>query len=90
MNSRHAYSFQDIGEEFVEFLEKELSITDSDSESNSSDDKEQGSDPSRSSGGGAQGMGNANRNEAARGRTIEDDIDDIEATLAQLKKELGL
>lgn len=89
MNSRHAYSFQDIGEEFVEFLEKELSITDSDAESNSSDDKEQGIDPSRSSGG-AQGMGNVNRNEAAGGRTIEDDIDDIEATLAQLKKELGL
>ncbi|KAK4780568.1 hypothetical protein SAY87_016674 [Trapa incisa] len=75
----------EIGEEFVEFLEKELNITDSNAESY----KQQGSDSDRSSGHG-QAMGNASRNESARESTIEDNIEEIEEALAQLKKELGL
>ncbi|XP_031399815.1 uncharacterized protein LOC116210139 isoform X1 [Punica granatum] len=79
----------EIGEEFVEFLEKELNITDSDAESNSDDDGQQRGDPFQSSGS-SKGTGDSSRNEAAGGSSIEDNIDEIEATLAQLKKELGL
>lgn len=73
----------DIGEEFVEFLEKELNITDSEVEANQYDDGSQ-----RSSG--TEGMQNASENEASKGSGIEENIDEIEATLARLKKELGL
>ncbi|XP_042455556.1 chaperone protein DnaJ-like isoform X1 [Zingiber officinale] len=69
-----------IGEEFVEFLEKELNISDLDTEKDSSSDEYQNGNPSQSS-----------RNEKSNKEgSIEDSIEEIEETLAQLKKELGL
>ncbi|XP_056175865.1 chaperone protein dnaJ A6, chloroplastic isoform X2 [Syzygium oleosum] len=73
----------EIGEEFVEFLEKELNITDSEVEANQYDDGSRKSS-------GTEGTHNASENEASKGSSIEENIDEIEATLAQLKKELGL
>lgn len=73
----------EIGEEFVEFLEKELNITDQDT-----DDEDSAKD--RVGSFGAQNGGSRVENKASEGTTIEDSIDDIEAALAQLKKELGL
>ncbi|PIA54680.1 hypothetical protein AQUCO_00900919v1 [Aquilegia coerulea] len=74
----------DIGEEFVEFLEKELNITDSDNEpeDNSDDPFSNQYENSRSEQRDAQ-------NNTKEG-SIEDNIDEIEVTLAQLKRELGL
>lgn len=70
----------DIGEEFVEFLEKELNINDSNFEEDSGGDDPSKENPHTKSGkGGSQNKG-----------SIEDNIDEIEAALAQLKKELGL
>ncbi|KAF5208300.1 Chaperone dnaj-domain superfamily protein [Thalictrum thalictroides] len=75
----------DIGEDFVEFLEKELNITDSDIETDDNKD-----DPFK---------GNQYENSRSEQRddqnntkdsSIEDNIDEIEVTLAQLKRELGL
>ncbi|XP_052180150.1 uncharacterized protein LOC127793450 isoform X2 [Diospyros lotus] len=73
----------EIGEEFVEFLEKELSI---DAEEKS----EEEDNAVRSYG--TETSGSGRQTEATRGGTgsIEQDIDEIEATLAKLKKELGL
>ncbi|RDX89241.1 cbpA [Mucuna pruriens] len=70
----------EIGEEFVEFLEKELNITDQ----NDNDKTPQGGNVSNFSGNRTQGEGSKGS------RTVEDNLDEIEATLAQLKKELGL
>ena len=80
---------QDIGEEFVEFLEKELNISDDEVEN---DNNNGGSQKSNHAGSpGTQKMeGDDVRNEAGKGSSIEDNIDEIEATLAQLKRELGL
>ncbi|KAL9235326.1 hypothetical protein vseg_010091 [Gypsophila vaccaria] len=72
----------DIGEEFVEFLEKELNITDQDT-----DEKQTGRDSSESFGG---QRGNGVNSKAGDESNIMDSIDEIEATLAKLKKELGL
>ncbi|KAH0937380.1 hypothetical protein HID58_004841, partial [Brassica napus] len=72
----------EIGEEFVEFLEKELNISDEDNDDGSSkngerfDFEESSKSPGNNS--------NSTKN------SIEDNIDEIEATLAQLKKDLGL
>ncbi|KAG1337845.1 dnaJ-like subfamily B member 8 [Cocos nucifera] len=73
----------DIGEEFVEFLEKELNINDSNSEEIGGDDslKENSYTKSRE-----ENRKDSSRNEGS----IEDSIDEIEAALAQLKKDLGL
>lgn len=83
---------QDIGEEFVEFLEKELNISDDEVETNNSNGGSQERNPSGSRG--TEKMEGDIRNEAGKGSSIEDNIedniDDIEATLARLKKELGL
>ncbi|KAK8592801.1 hypothetical protein V6N13_063366 [Hibiscus sabdariffa] len=68
-----------IGEEFVEFLEKELNISDDEAEENSRNDF---SNPEK--------KGSSFQNEANKGSSIEENIDEIEATLAKLKKELGL
>ncbi|KAK8615360.1 hypothetical protein V6N13_069133 [Hibiscus sabdariffa] len=68
-----------IGEEFVEFLEKELNISDDEAEENS---RNEFSNP--------QKTGSSFQNEANKGSSIEENIDEIEATLAKLKKELGL
>ncbi|KAJ9698476.1 hypothetical protein PVL29_007520 [Vitis rotundifolia] len=65
----------EIGEEFVEFLEKELNITDSEVEAEEY--------------GGSQ-KANPFTIKAGQGSSIEENIDEIEATLAKLKKELGL
>lgn len=77
---------QEIGEEFVEFLEKELNISDEDNEGSSKNgeryDFEESSSTEKSSSG-------KNNNNSTK-NSIEDNIDEIEATLAQLKIDLGL
>ncbi|XP_030503635.2 uncharacterized protein LOC115718945 isoform X1 [Cannabis sativa] len=78
----------EIGEEFVEFLEKELNISDDEDKTDNYNTGPQKGNPSRSPG--TEKMEGEIRNEAGKGSTIEDNIDEIEATLAQLKKELGL
>lgn len=78
----------EIGEEFVEFLEKELNITDPEVEANNMNEGPEKGDPFRSSG--TERTGSASKKEASMGVSIEENIDEIEATLAQLKKELGL
>lgn len=59
----------------MEFLEKELNITDSEDETDNT-----------------EGLRNGETKSEAAGNksSIEDNIDEIEATLAKLKKELGL
>ncbi|GFZ01438.1 chaperone DnaJ-domain superfamily protein [Actinidia rufa] len=69
----------EIIEEFVEFLEKELNITDAEvkAEMHLENMKQ-------------RKMEVDSKTEAAKQSSIEDDIDEIETTLAQLKRELGL
>ncbi|XP_045806885.1 dnaJ homolog subfamily B member 8-like isoform X1 [Trifolium pratense] len=72
----------EIGEEFVEFLEKELNIVDQ-------NDNPQGGN--RSNLYETETSSNSTQGKASKGNTsVEDNLDEIEATLAQLKKELGL
>ncbi|XP_041997913.1 chaperone protein DnaJ-like isoform X2 [Salvia splendens] len=76
----------EIGEEFVEFLEKELNITDEEVVENN--DKNSSKSPDSY---GTKGAANAGRKEANKGGgSINDNIYEIEATLAKLKMELGL
>ncbi|KAI3987067.1 hypothetical protein MKX01_036857 [Papaver californicum] len=75
----------DIGEEFVEFLEKELNITDADVEDGNNAQTAEGKTRESTQRGGADV-----RNDIGKESSIEDNIDEIEATLAQLKRELGL
>lgn len=75
--------YQDIGEEFVEFLEKELNINDLNSEEIGGDDSLKKNSYTKSR---EEKRKDGSRNEGS----IEDSIDEIEAALAQLKKELGL
>lgn len=82
------YTLQEIGEEFVEFLEKELNITDPEVEPNNINEGPEKGNPSRNSG--TERTGSASKRESTTGASIEENIDEIEATLAQLKKELGL
>ncbi|KAJ6702064.1 DNAJ-like protein 1 MITOCHONDRIAL-RELATED [Salix koriyanagi] len=72
----------EVGEEFVEFLEKELNITETEFEGNKNDDSFPSSSTNR--------KGNGAQNEDGKSSSIEDNIDEIEATLAKLKRELGL
>lgn len=72
----------------MEFLEKELNITDPEAEANNMNEGPEKADPFRSSG--TERTGSASKKEASMGVSIEENIDEIEATLAQLKKELGL
>ncbi|KAK7325026.1 hypothetical protein VNO77_29048 [Canavalia gladiata] len=75
----------EIGEEFVEFLEKELNITDP----NDNYKTPEGGNASDVSG--TETRSNSTQGEASKAnRSVEDNLDEIEATLAQLKKELGL
>ncbi|XP_057451659.1 uncharacterized protein LOC130743428 isoform X2 [Lotus japonicus] len=75
----------EIGEEFVEFLEKELNVVDPSDGYNTP----QGGNPSKVSG--AETSNNNTQGEASKGnKSVQDNLDEIEATLAQLKKELGL
>ncbi|XWS28801.1 hypothetical protein CRYUN_Cryun25bG0102300 [Craigia yunnanensis] len=68
-----------IGEEFVEFLEKELNIADEEVEANNRNDFSN-----------SEKTGSSFQNEADKNSGIEENIDEIEDTLAKLKKELGL
>ncbi|XP_061337923.1 uncharacterized protein LOC133284829 isoform X1 [Gastrolobium bilobum] len=75
----------EIGEEFVEFLEKELNIVDA----NDNYKTPQEGNPSKVSG--TETPSNSAQGKASKGNgNIEDNLDEIEATLAQLKRELGL
>lgn len=74
----------EIGEEFVEFLEKELNITDEDNDGSSKKGERFDFDERSSTGKSPGNSSNSTKN------SIEDNIDEIEATLAQLKKDLGL
>ncbi|XP_057953124.1 chaperone protein dnaJ 49 isoform X2 [Malania oleifera] len=78
----------EIGEEFVEFLEKELNVSEPEVDAENKDEEAQNSNSFRRSETGNTGSGS--RNESGKGDRIEKNIDEIEATLAQLKKELGL
>lgn len=79
------FTLQEIGEEFVEFLEKELNVVDPEVDSNENYKKPHGANPSRTS------AGSGPQDETGKGNSsIKDNLDEIEATLAQLKKELGL
>lgn len=80
----------EIGEEFVEFLEKELNITDdSEVETNDNDKASQKTDSFRTSN--TDETRNNVRNQGNKSSSsIEENIDEIEATLLKLKKELGL
>ncbi|KAF8094804.1 hypothetical protein N665_0352s0015 [Sinapis alba] len=74
----------EIGEEFVEFLEKELNISDEDNDGSSKKGERFDFNESSSTG---KTPGDSN---SSTKNSIEDNIDEIEATLAQLKKDLGL
>ncbi|KDP42220.1 hypothetical protein JCGZ_02950 [Jatropha curcas] len=76
----------EIGEEFVEFLEKELNITDTELEANDNGPQKESS----FSASGSKRAGDVGQNENGKGSSIKDNIDEIEATLAKLKEELGL
>ncbi|XP_038901084.1 dnaJ homolog subfamily B member 8 isoform X2 [Benincasa hispida] len=79
----------EIGEEFVEFLEKELNITDdSEAEANNNNKASEKTDSFRTSN--TDKTRNNARSQTSKGSSIEDNIDEIEATLLKLKKELGL
>lgn len=68
-----------------EFLEKELNINDADIEAGNYEG------PQKSNANhGMKGSGSSTRNESVNGSSIEENIDDVEAALAQLKRELGL
>ncbi|KAK6935816.1 DnaJ domain [Dillenia turbinata] len=71
----------DIGEEFVEFLEKELNITDSGTEGDQCYEEFQKGNPSAE---------NEPQSKPGRDSSIEESIEEIETTLAKLKRELGL
>ncbi len=79
---------QDIGEEFVEFLEKELNIDEGDG------DKKQGADfakQQRQSPKGAYDSSKASRQDAPDDkRKVETETAEIDDMLAKLKKELGI
>ncbi|XP_021715383.1 uncharacterized protein LOC110683342 isoform X1 [Chenopodium quinoa] len=74
----------EIGEEFVEFLEKELNITNEDIGGEAPREDSFKSSGAQRASNVDNGTGGKNKN------SIEESIDDIEAALAQLKKELGL
>jgi len=73
----------EIGEEFVEFLEKEMNIVDAEVRS----EKDEGNEYRNH---GSERRGSGSQAEAAKKSSIEEDIDEVEATLNLLKKELGL
>lgn len=78
---RKNFTLQAIGEEFVEFLEKELNVT------GEGNDDTEGNPYSKSQ---EEKRKDNAEGEGKKESSIEDNIDDIEAALAQLKKELGL
>ncbi|KMZ67843.1 Chaperone protein DnaJ [Zostera marina] len=76
----------DIGEEFVEFLEKELNIADKDpgNDNGKSPPKNNSYEYYR------KNKRKGEDEDEDEKRNINDNIDDVEAALAKLKKELGL
>lgn len=78
----------DIGEEFVEFLEKELNITDPEDTTKNQDEGPQNTNSFETSG--TVKPGSKVKREAAMSSNIAESIDEIEVTLGQLKRELGL
>lgn len=77
----------ELGEDFVEFLEKELNVNDQSNEegtSNGQEKRNRNVDINSSSTEDYSVKKNGQQNK------IEDDIDEIEAALAKLKRELGL
>lgn len=88
------FVIQDIGEEFVEFLEKELNITDEDDErettsytsassrSSASQDKREQSSKSKS-------KSSSTGTKATEDQAPKSVSDEIEDMLAKLKKEMG-
>lgn len=79
---------QEIGEEFVEFLEKELNISDQEVDPNNNYEGYQRSNSFESSR--TERTETYVRNEEGKVSSIEENLDEIEATLAKLKRELGL
>lgn len=77
----------EIGEEFVEFLEQELSITDEQVEPGNIN---RGAEAGNSVGKESSERQKKDKELSGKGNSIENDIDEVEATLAKLKKELGL
>ncbi|GLJ40995.1 hypothetical protein SUGI_0848690 [Cryptomeria japonica] len=71
----------ELGEEFVEFLEKELNITD-ESNGMETSNLQETKDSSRN--------GDSFEKENSQQDNLENAIDEVEAALAQLKRELGL
>ncbi|XP_044505115.1 chaperone protein DnaJ-like isoform X4 [Mangifera indica] len=80
--------FSEIGEEFVEFLEKELNITDTESEAKNSWEGPGKVDPFNNAS--TRRTASSVQNEAEKGSSIDEKLGEIEATLAKLKKKLGL
>lgn len=76
---------EEIGEEFIKFLEKQLDVTEEEEE-----DLKEKAQSNGSSDEDGVGNGTDNRGTSERSTNIEENIDEIEATLAQLKKQLGL
>lgn len=73
----------------MEFLEKELNIVDPEVNPKNDDKTSQGENPSNISG--TETPSYSTKGEVGKGnKSIDDNLDEIEATLAQLKKELGL
>jgi hypothetical protein len=85
---------QDIGEEFVEFLEKELNISDDEggraSSSHTSSARNRNQDTrERSSRTRTKSNSNWEESSDERAKKAENDLAEIEDMLAQLKKEIG-
>lgn len=85
---------QDIGEEFVEFLEKELNISDSDEKksSNNSRDvsKENKQRNSKTYENGAKAKASKQEPPTDDRSKVENEIAEIEDMLAKLKKDMGM
>lgn len=82
-------TLQEIGEEFVEFLEKEVNISDEEVDSGNNEEGFKRNISFESSR--TDGIDTGVSNEAGKGSSsIEENLDEIEATLAKLKRELGL
>ena len=90
-------TLQDIGEEFVEFLEKELNISDDDdaranssSRSRNQDTRERSSRArSKSNSNGSKPPPRREEPSDDSANKVENDLAEIEDMLAQLKKEMG-
>ena len=81
---------QDIGEEFVEFFEKELNIGEEGGrESTGQDKRKENTSKSSTKAGQDKRKENATTSKAPNDQAPKSAIDDIEDMLAKLKKEMG-